>query len=139
MANQRTFHRLLGPLFLLLLLSGAGLYNEALRNQLADWRVGLRWLHIVAGVLFGITFLVNLPYFWQHRHGTGSGPNRWGFLLALFSAGLIWIVSGMGLIAGGPLSGGGTDTDVLRKTHVIVAAAGIWIVLPHLLHGTRRK
>ncbi len=136
---QRRLHQLLAPLFLILLLSGACLYNEYLRTQFADYRFAIRWIHLLTGVCFGLTFLSNLPYCWQYRQGTGSGPNRPGLLLALLAVTLISVLSGLVLTAMPYVGWSGPTINIVRQIHIGVAVAAIWLVLPHLLHATRRR
>jgi DMSO/TMAO reductase YedYZ molybdopterin-dependent catalytic subunit len=136
---QRRLHRLLAPLFLVLLLSGASLYNEALRTRFAEYRFAIHWIHLLAGIGFSLTFLANLPYCWRNRQGTGSGPNRAGLLLALLVVALTSVMSGLVLLVF-PFAGwSGPAINLIHTVHIGAAVASIWLVLPHLLHATRRR
>jgi len=136
---QRRMHQLLAPLFLILLLSGACLYNEYLRTKLFDLQYLIRWIHVMTGVGFSLVFLLNIPYCWKARHGATSGPNHWSFLLVLFAASLVWMLTGLGLAAIPYLDWSDLELKSFQQVHVWVAAVGIWVVLPHLLHATRRR
>ena len=139
MELQRCLHRLLAPLFLILLLSGAFLYNEALRTSFAEYRFAIRWIHLLAGMGFSLTFFANLPYCWQNRQGTGSGPNRAGLLLALLAVMVTSVLSGLILVVFPYAGWSGPAINLIHTLHIGAAVAAIWLVLPHLLHATRRR
>lgn len=139
MQVQRRLHQLLAPLFLILLLSGACLYNEYLRTKLSDLRFLIRWIHVLTGIGFSLAFVANIPYCWKARQGATSGPNHWSFLFVLFAASLIWMFTGLSLVAIPYLGWSGPKLNSFQQVHVWVAAVGIWVVLPHLLHAARRR
>lgn len=139
MQFQRRLHQLLAPLFLILLLSGACLYYEYLRIKLSDLSFLIRRAHILAGVGFSLAFVANIPYCWRARQGASSGPNHWSFLLVLFAVSLIWAFTGLNLVAIPYLGWSGPEMNSFQQVHVWVTVVGIWVVLPHLFHATRRR
>jgi DMSO/TMAO reductase YedYZ molybdopterin-dependent catalytic subunit len=107
--------------------------------QLSEIRFIIRWVHVLAGIGFSLVFLTNIPYCWRCRQGATSGPNHWSFLWVLFVACTIWTVTGLGLTAMPYLAWSGPAANWFQQVHIWVAAAGIWLVLPHLLHAARRR
>jgi len=135
MKRQRLLHRILGGLCVSLIVTGALLHTEFLRGTLSDYRFALRGLHLLSGMLFGVTFFINVPYFANFWQGKEDGLNRREYLWLLAFVGLAWIVTGTGLLATLALGWTGAASSRLYDMHIASAAAGTLLVGPHLLHA----
>ena len=135
MNAQRWLHQILGWLFVMLVFTGAFLHSEALRGTIADWRSVLRVLHFVFGGSFIVAFLANVPYFWTFRFGKADGLNRREYVWLLLFFGVVWIITGTGLILATMSGWTGPLTNHLYLLHIMVATIGTLCLFPHLIHA----
>ena len=135
MNAQRWLHQILGWLFVMLVFTGAFLHSEALRGTIADWRSVLRVLHFVFGGSFIVAFLANVPYFWTFRFGKADGLNRREYVWLLLFFGVVWLITGTGLILATMSGWTGPLTNHLYLLHIMVATIGTLCLFPHLIHA----